>query len=72
MALKEIDWGGGVVDSPGLGSGPVAGCGECSDEPSGFWCHGVSFSYVPTSNDSALLGIISCTIDQMSVLQLQC
>jgi hypothetical protein len=34
MDLREIGWGGGV-DSPGSGQGPLAGCCECGDEPSG-------------------------------------
>jgi hypothetical protein len=28
-------WGGCGVDSPGSGQGPLAGCCECGDEPSG-------------------------------------
>jgi hypothetical protein len=32
--LREIGWGCGV-DSAGLGQGPLAGCCECGDEPSG-------------------------------------
>jgi hypothetical protein len=28
--------GGGGLDSTGSGQGPVAGCCECSDEPSGY------------------------------------
>jgi hypothetical protein len=35
MYLKEIGWGGCGVDSPGSGQGPLAGCCECGDEPSG-------------------------------------
>jgi hypothetical protein len=34
MDLREIDLGGGL-DSTGSGQGPVAGCCECGDEPSG-------------------------------------
>jgi hypothetical protein len=34
MDLREIDWGCGM-DSPGSGWGPLAGCCECGDEPSG-------------------------------------
>jgi hypothetical protein len=30
---KGLAWGG--LDSTGSGQGPVAGCGECGDEPSG-------------------------------------
>jgi hypothetical protein len=33
MDLRTIAWGG--ADSPGSGEGPVAGCCECGDEPSG-------------------------------------
>jgi hypothetical protein len=33
MDLREIGLGGGL-DSTGSGQGPVAGCGECGDEPS--------------------------------------
>jgi hypothetical protein len=35
MDLREIGLGGCGLDSTGSGQGPVAGCGECSDEPSG-------------------------------------
>jgi hypothetical protein len=35
MNLREIDLGGCGLDSTGLGQGPVAGCCECGDEPSG-------------------------------------
>jgi hypothetical protein len=34
MDRRVIGWGCGV-DSPGSGYGPVAGCCECGDEPSG-------------------------------------
>jgi hypothetical protein len=34
MILGRLAWGGGL-DSTGSGQGPVAGCGECGDEPSG-------------------------------------
>jgi hypothetical protein len=34
MDLGEIGWGCGL-DSTGSGQGPVAGCCECGDEPSG-------------------------------------
>jgi hypothetical protein len=34
MDLREIGWGCGL-DSTGSGQGPVAGCIECGDEPSG-------------------------------------
>jgi hypothetical protein len=34
MDRREIGWGCGV-DSPGSGQGPLAGCFECADEPSG-------------------------------------
>jgi hypothetical protein len=30
-----LAWGGGGLDSTGSGQGPVAGCCECGDEPSG-------------------------------------
>jgi hypothetical protein len=33
MDLREIGLGG--LDSTGSGQGPVAGCCECGDEPSG-------------------------------------
>jgi hypothetical protein len=33
---SQGDWVGGCrLDSTGSGQGPVAGCGECGDEPSG-------------------------------------
>jgi hypothetical protein len=32
--LGRLAWGCGL-DSTGSGQGPVAGCGECGDEPSG-------------------------------------
>jgi hypothetical protein len=36
MDLREIGVGGGYgFDSSGSGQGPVAGCCECGDEPSG-------------------------------------
>jgi hypothetical protein len=35
MDLREIGLGGCGLDSTGSGQGPVAGCGECGDEPSG-------------------------------------
>jgi hypothetical protein len=37
MDLREIGLGGGGcgLDSTVSGQGPVAGCGECGDEPSG-------------------------------------
>jgi hypothetical protein len=35
MDLREIGWGGCGVDSPGSGYGPLVGCCECGDEPSG-------------------------------------
>jgi hypothetical protein len=34
MDLREIGSGGGL-DSTGSGQGPVAGCCECGDDPSG-------------------------------------
>jgi hypothetical protein len=34
MDLREIGWACGL-DSTGSGQGPVAGCCECGDEPSG-------------------------------------
>jgi hypothetical protein len=33
--LGRLAWGGGGLDSTGSGQGPVAGCGESGDEPSG-------------------------------------
>jgi hypothetical protein len=33
--LREIGLGGGGLDSTGAGQGPMAGCCECGDEPSG-------------------------------------
>jgi hypothetical protein len=38
MDLGEIGLagGGGGLDSTSSGQGPVAGCCECGDEPSGF------------------------------------
>jgi hypothetical protein len=35
MDLREIGLGGVDLDSTGLGQGPVVGCCECGDEPSG-------------------------------------
>jgi hypothetical protein len=35
MYLKDIGLGGCGLDSTGSGQGPVAGCCECGDEPSG-------------------------------------
>jgi hypothetical protein len=37
MDLREIGLGGGCgLESTGSGQGPVAGCCECGDEPSGY------------------------------------
>jgi hypothetical protein len=33
--LGRLAWGGCGLDSAGSGQGPVAGCCECDDEPSG-------------------------------------
>jgi hypothetical protein len=33
--LWRLAWGGGGLDSTGSGQGPVVGCCECGDEPSG-------------------------------------
>jgi hypothetical protein len=33
--LGTLAWGGCVLDSTVSGQGPVAGCCECGDEPSG-------------------------------------
>jgi hypothetical protein len=35
MDLREIGLGGCGLDSTSSGQGPVAGCCECGDEPSG-------------------------------------
>jgi hypothetical protein len=35
MDLREIGFGGCGLDSTGSGQGPVVGCCECGDEPSG-------------------------------------
>jgi hypothetical protein len=35
MDLRKIDWVGCGVDFSGSGYGPLAGCCECGDEPSG-------------------------------------
>jgi hypothetical protein len=35
MNLREIGVGVCGVDSPGSGWGPLSGCCECGDEPSG-------------------------------------
>jgi hypothetical protein len=35
MYLREIDLEGCGLDSTGSGQGPVAGCCQCGDEPSG-------------------------------------
>jgi hypothetical protein len=35
MDLRETGLGGGGFNTTGSGQGPVAGCGECGDEPSG-------------------------------------
>jgi hypothetical protein len=36
MDLREIGLGGCRLDSTGWGQGPVAACGECGDESSGY------------------------------------
>jgi hypothetical protein len=33
--LGRLAWGGGGLDSTGSGQGPVTGCCECGDVPSG-------------------------------------
>jgi hypothetical protein len=35
MDRREVGWGGGGVDSPASGQGPLAGSREHGDEPSG-------------------------------------
>jgi hypothetical protein len=35
IVLRDIGLGGCGLDSTGSRQGPVAGCGECGDEPSG-------------------------------------
>jgi hypothetical protein len=35
MDFREIGFGGCGLDSTGSGQGPLAGCCECGDEPSG-------------------------------------
>jgi hypothetical protein len=35
MGLREIGLGGCGLETTGSGQGPVAGCCECGDEPSG-------------------------------------
>jgi hypothetical protein len=36
MDLRAMGWGGGCgLDSTGSGQGPVSGCCECGDKPSG-------------------------------------
>jgi hypothetical protein len=35
MDVRETGFGGCGLDSTGSGQGPVAGCCECGDEPSG-------------------------------------
>jgi hypothetical protein len=43
--MGSISWGG--LDSTGPGQGPVAGCRECSDEPSGS-CATELVKYMPS------------------------
>jgi hypothetical protein len=45
MDLREIDLGGRGLDSTGSGQGPVAGCCECGDEPSGSCATELVLSY---------------------------
>jgi hypothetical protein len=43
-----LAWGGCGLDSTGSGQGPVAGCYECGDEPSGS-CATESVTYRPVA-----------------------
>jgi hypothetical protein len=45
MDLRESGFGGCGLDSTGSGQGPLAGCCECGDEPSGF-CATELVSYI--------------------------
>jgi hypothetical protein len=48
--LREIGLGGGGLDSTGSGQGPVAGCCECGDEPSGSCATELTFAFLGRSN----------------------
>jgi hypothetical protein len=55
MDLREIILGGCGLDSTVSGQGPVAGCCECGDEPSGSCATGlVSYTVVKTLFHSSL------------------
>jgi hypothetical protein len=54
MDLREIGLGGCGLDSTGSGQGPVAGCCECGDEPSGS-CATELVSFITVRDDSELV-----------------
>jgi hypothetical protein len=41
MDLWRLAWGVCGLDSTGSGQGPLAGCCECGDEPSGSYATGL-------------------------------
>jgi hypothetical protein len=51
MDLREIGLGVCELDSTGSGQGPVAGCCECGDEPSGSCATELVYIYVSKYND---------------------
>jgi hypothetical protein len=50
-----LAWGGGGLDSTGSGQGPVAGCCEYGDEPSGSCATELVMSVVMTDTMVTLL-----------------
>jgi hypothetical protein len=54
------DWLGGCgLDSTGLGQGPVAGCCECGDEPSGSCATELVIGFIVTAGQRCFN---SCTL----------
>jgi hypothetical protein len=54
MDLREIGLGGCGLDLTGSGQGPVAGCGECGDDPSGSCATELVNRAKPVSNRNSL------------------
>jgi hypothetical protein len=78
MDLREIGLGGCGLDSTGSGQGPVAGCCECGDEPSGsyatelviyiciFNVFSVSFCIIFLSDDGLVTSVSKQVLSYLS------
>jgi hypothetical protein len=62
MDLRESGLGGCGLDSTGSGQGPVAGCCECGDEPSGSCATELVFLGVSVYILVSLMGFLSVHI----------